>query len=146
MIPGRAHFRLINEGVLENDAIAYTTQNAKQHHCIYNANADNIVAYTIQCRVKSSRFVSTIFRSSRYRRNALWRVGASRVGGWLSCSRGWVVFSVGVVNGRFLFCVGVVNRTGFGQWRWIGVNCVGGVRSSVMLMKRLHAFAAEMFL
>jgi hypothetical protein len=26
------------------------------------------------------------------------------------------------------------------------VNCVGGVRSSVMLMKRLHAFAAEMFL
>jgi hypothetical protein len=155
MIPGRAHFRLINEGVLENDAIAYTTQNAKQHHCIYNANADNIVAYTIQlhethllgcCRVKCSRFVSTIFRSSRYRRNALWRVGASRVGGWLSCSRGWVVFSVGVVNGRFFFRVWVVNRT----WRWIGVNCggyfIGGVGSSVVVMKRLHAFAAEMFL
>lgn len=57
-----------------------------------------------------------------------------------------MVFSVGVVNGRFLFCVWVVNWTGFDQWRWIGVNCVGGVRSSVMLMKRLHAFAAEMFL
>ncbi len=168
MIPGRAHFRLINEGVLENDAIAYTTQNAKQHHCIYNANADNIVAYTIQlhethllgcCRVKCSRFVSTIFRSSRYRRNALWRVGASRVGGWLSCSRGWVVFSVGVVNGRFLFRVGVVNRTAFDQWRWIGVNCVGSVGSSVVViifwkgsMERLpdylswDGFAAEMFL
>ena len=38
--------------------------------------------------------------------NVLWRVGASRVGGWLSCSRGRVVFSVGVVNGRFLFRVG----------------------------------------
>jgi uncharacterized membrane protein len=104
MIPGRAHFHLMSEGVLENNTIAYTTQ---MRH--------NTVAYTIQlhethllgyCLVKCSRFVSTSFRSSRYKRNALWRVGASCVGGWLSCSRGRVVFSVGVVKGSVFLRMG----------------------------------------